>query len=72
IPVWAHPWLFRGGNIEGMVYEMAEAGLMGLEVYHPGHTPSQQARLTIGLRANQKQGDHATFDHQLFQAHRFD
>ncbi|MEM9213036.1 MAG: PHP domain-containing protein [Cyanobacteria bacterium P01_F01_bin.150] len=50
IPVWAHPWLFRGGNIEGMVYEMAEAGLMGLEVYHPGHTPSQQARLTALCR----------------------
>ena len=50
ITVWAHPWLFRGGNIEGMVYEMADAGLMGLEVYHPGHTPSQQNRLTTLCR----------------------
>ena len=50
ITVWAHPWLFRGGNIEGMVHEMAEAGLMGLEVYHPGHTPSQQDRLTALCR----------------------
>lgn len=46
IPVWAHPWLFRGGKIEAMVHEMAAVGLMGLEVYHPGHTPSQQERLT--------------------------
>ena len=50
ITVWAHPWLFRGGNIEGMVRKMAEAGLMGLEVYHPGHTPSQQDRLTALCR----------------------
>ena len=50
ITVWAHPWLFRGGNIEGMVYEMVEAGLMGLEIYHPGHTPSQQDRLTALCR----------------------
>lgn len=46
IPVWAHPWLFRGGRIEAMVHEMAAMGLMGIEVYHPGHTPSQQERLT--------------------------
>ena len=50
ITVWAHPWLYRGGNVEEMVYEMVEAGLMGLEVYHPGHTPSQQDRLTALCR----------------------
>ncbi|NET48056.1 MAG: PHP domain-containing protein, partial [Merismopedia sp. SIO2A8] len=46
ITSWAHPYLFRHGNIESMIPAMAAAGLMGLEVYHPTHTPSQQDRLT--------------------------
>lgn len=50
ITAWAHPWLFHGGKIEAMAKEMADAGLMGLEVYHPGHTPSQQERLTALCR----------------------
>lgn len=45
VPVWAHPYLFRGGDVEEVLLEMVEAGLMGVEVYHPNHTPAQQKRL---------------------------
>jgi hypothetical protein len=45
IPVWAHPYLFRGGNIETVLTEMVDAGLMGVEVYHPTHTPFQVEHL---------------------------
>ena len=37
IPVWAHPYLFRGGRVEEVLPELLEAGLMGLEVFHPHH-----------------------------------
>ena len=47
---WAHPYLFRGRDVEAMVPDMVTAGLMGLEVYHPGHTPSQEQRLTALCR----------------------
>jgi predicted metal-dependent phosphoesterase TrpH len=45
VPVWAHPYLFRGGEVAAMLPELVEAGLMGLEVYHPSHTPSQSRKL---------------------------
>lgn len=45
VPVWAHPWLFRGGTLEETLNALLDAGLMGLEVYHPSHTPSQIERL---------------------------
>ncbi|MDY7013456.1 MAG: PHP domain-containing protein, partial [Cyanobacteriota bacterium] len=45
IPVWAHPYLFRGGEVEEIVPELVEAGLMGIEVYHPSHSPTQVANL---------------------------
>ncbi|MFB2968697.1 PHP domain-containing protein [Aerosakkonema sp. BLCC-F183] len=45
VPVWAHPYLFRGGDVEEVLAEMVEAGLMGVEVYHPNHTPAQQKRM---------------------------
>ena len=41
VPVWAHPFLFQGGDVETVFHELLQAGLMGLEVYHPGHTPKQ-------------------------------
>ena len=37
VPVWAHPYLFRGGKVEEILPELVAAGLMGLEVYHPHH-----------------------------------
>jgi 3',5'-nucleoside bisphosphate phosphatase len=41
VPVWAHPFLFRGGTVETVLPELVAAGLMGLEVYHLSHSPSQ-------------------------------
>ena len=48
VPVWAHPYLFRGGAVEEVLKELVAAGLMGVEVYHPHHTPTQQKTL-LGL-----------------------
>ena len=45
VPVWAHPYLFRGGEVVKVLPELVEAGLMGVEVYHPSHTASQRAQL---------------------------
>ncbi len=41
VPVWAHPYLFRGGGVETVLPILVEAGLMGIEVYHPSHSPTQ-------------------------------
>ena len=41
VPVWAHPYLFRGGVVEEVLKELVDAGLMGVEVYHPSHSYSQ-------------------------------
>ena len=41
VPVWAHPYLFQGGEVEDVLKELVNAGLMGIEVYHPCHTPKQ-------------------------------
>lgn len=45
VPVWAHPYLFRGGTVETVLPELVQAGLMGVEVYHPYHSPSDRRRL---------------------------
>jgi predicted metal-dependent phosphoesterase TrpH len=45
VPVWAHPYLFRGGKVEAVLPELVEAGLMGIEVYHPCHSPTQVTHL---------------------------
>ena len=45
VPVWAHPYLFRGVDVETTLKELVEAGLMGVEVYHPTHTPKQTETL---------------------------
>ncbi len=45
IPVWAHPYLFRGGKVEEVLPELLAAGLMGLEVYHPHHGNNKVNRL---------------------------
>ncbi len=41
VPVWAHPYLWRGGDVKRALPLFVEAGLMGLEVYHPSHLPNQ-------------------------------
>ncbi|VEP17316.1 conserved hypothetical protein [Hyella patelloides LEGE 07179] len=45
VPVWAHPYLFRGGKVEEILPELVDAGLMGIEVYHPDASASQQQQL---------------------------
>ena len=45
VPVWAHPYLFRGGAVEDVFKELVDAGLMGIEVYHPNHTSKQTKNL---------------------------
>jgi hypothetical protein len=41
VPIWAHPYLFRGGTVETLLPQLVNAGLMGVEVYHPNHSPSE-------------------------------
>lgn len=45
IPVWAHPYLFRGGKVEEVLQELIDAGLMGVEVFHPCHSRTQVEQL---------------------------
>lgn len=45
VPVWAHPFLYQGGDVETVFHDLLKHGLMGLEVYHPAHTPKQTQRL---------------------------
>lgn len=45
VPVWAHPYLFRGGAVEDVLKELVEAGLMGIEVYHPSQTSKEIKKL---------------------------
>jgi predicted metal-dependent phosphoesterase TrpH len=45
VPVWAHPYLFRGDTVEVILPDLVSAGLMGLEVYHPTHSPTQTLQL---------------------------
>jgi predicted metal-dependent phosphoesterase TrpH len=45
VPVWAHPCLFRGGRVETVLPKLVDAGLLGVEVYHPNHSPSEIASL---------------------------
>lgn len=45
VPVWAHPYIFRGGTVATVLPELLAAGLMGIEVYHPTHSPSQIRKL---------------------------
>lgn len=45
VPVWAHPYLFRGGGVEEVLKELVEVGLMGVEVYHPSHSSGQVQNL---------------------------
>jgi 3',5'-nucleoside bisphosphate phosphatase len=45
VPVWAHPYLFRGGAVEVVLKKLVDAGLMGVEVYHPHHSPKEQETL---------------------------
>jgi 3',5'-nucleoside bisphosphate phosphatase len=46
VPIWAHPYLYRGGEVEDVLAELVDAGLMGVEVHHPNHTPTQRLRLS--------------------------
>jgi 3',5'-nucleoside bisphosphate phosphatase len=57
VPVWAHPYLFKGATIAQLLPKLVQAGLMGLEVYHPSHSPKQKRQLlqdceTYGLVAS--------------------
>lgn len=52
VPVWAHPYLFRGGTVETVLPELIEAGLMGVEVYHPNHSPSDRRKLLAACQAH--------------------
>lgn len=45
VPIWAHPFLFRGAPVKDVLPELVEAGLMGVEVFHPSHTLWQAERL---------------------------
>lgn len=45
VPVWAHPYLFRGGKVAEVLPELVNAGLMGIEVYHPDASNTQQRQL---------------------------
>ncbi|HSM83191.1 MAG TPA: PHP domain-containing protein [Nodosilinea sp.] len=45
VPVWAHPYLFKGSTVETLLPQLVEAGLMGVEVYHPHHSPSDVRRM---------------------------
>lgn len=45
VPVWAHPYLFRGGTVATVLPELVAAGLKGIEVYHPHHSPSDVRKL---------------------------
>lgn len=45
VPVWAHPFLFRGAPVKEVLPDLVKAGLMGLEVFHPSHTLWQAERL---------------------------
>jgi 3',5'-nucleoside bisphosphate phosphatase len=45
VPVWAHPYLFRGGTVETVLPHLVAAGLRGVEVYHPHHSASEVRRL---------------------------
>lgn len=45
VPVWAHPYLFRGGEVEEVLEELLDAGLLGIEVYHPSHTGRERKEL---------------------------
>ncbi len=45
VPVWAHPYLFRGGRVEEVLPVLVEAGLMGVEVFHPHHGNNKVAHL---------------------------
>ena len=45
VPVWAHPCLFKGSTVETLMPQLVESGLMGVEVYHPHHSPSDVRRL---------------------------
>ncbi|MEM8604499.1 MAG: PHP domain-containing protein [Cyanobacteria bacterium P01_H01_bin.121] len=45
VTVWAHPFLFRGGPVAVVLPQLVEAGLQGLEVFHPSHTQQQVTTL---------------------------
>jgi 3',5'-nucleoside bisphosphate phosphatase len=45
VPVWAHPYLFRGGTVATVLPKLVAAGLKGVEVYHPHHSPSEERKL---------------------------
>lgn len=45
VPVWAHPFLFRGVTVQQVLPKLVNVGLMGVEVYHPSHSVSEVRQL---------------------------
>jgi 3',5'-nucleoside bisphosphate phosphatase len=45
VVVWAHPFISHGGRLDTLLPELVAAGLQGLEVIHPHHTPRDRRRL---------------------------
>ncbi|WOD39355.1 PHP domain-containing protein [Nodosilinea sp. E11] len=52
VPVWAHPHLFKGSTVTALLPQLVDAGLMGVEVYHPHHSPSDVRRLEDYCRSH--------------------
>lgn len=67
VAVFAHPGAVKRGRVvgDGVVSELAGAGLFGLEVDHPDHDPATRERLRdtargLGLRATGSSDDHGS------------
>jgi 3',5'-nucleoside bisphosphate phosphatase len=47
VPVWAHPWARKRGGVvdESVIRDMADHGLVGIEVDHPDHGAPDRERL---------------------------
>jgi predicted metal-dependent phosphoesterase TrpH len=67
VPVFAHPRATRRGRVvpDDLIVEMAAAGLVGLEVDHPDHSPDERAHVralasSLGLVATGSSDFHGT------------
>lgn len=69
VPIWAHPFLFKAAPPAELLPQLVEAGLMGLEVYHPSHSPKQVKTLlsyceTYGLLASGGSDHHGPYPNE--------
>ena len=51
VPVWAHPFHAKG-NLSELLLRFADAGLMGVEAFHPSASPGQSRALVGMARQN--------------------